>query len=202
MKRSLLRTCSALVAAGMILQPVLAARALAQGAAVGTPSPVVILAPGATPDIQAYVNDPAADPQLSDRELINLLRHRVKYVFVLFQENRSFDHYFGTYRGANGLFSNGGSNPVPRPPAQTPGFTQQCLNLDGSPAAITPFRIGSNQHAADLDDVDHSHARPRGAQRQRAARRRPERGGEPGRYPARHRRRRPVQQAHDPLGLV
>jgi phospholipase C len=34
---------------------------------------------------------------------IALLRQKVKYVFVLFQENRSFDHYFGTYPGANGL---------------------------------------------------------------------------------------------------
>ena len=158
MKRSLLRTCSALVAAGMILQPVLAARALAQGV-LGTPSPVAILAPGATPDIQAYVNDPTLDPQLSQQELINLLRHRVKYVFVLFQENRSFDSYFGTYRGANGLFSSGGSAPQARPASQTPGFTQTFLDLNGAPLTIQPFRIGPNQHSADLDDVDHSHTR-------------------------------------------
>jgi phospholipase C len=158
MKRSLLKTCSALVAASMILQPLVAARAIAQGTS-GTPSPVVILAPGVTPDIQSYVNDPAGDPPLSDRDTINLLRHRVKYVFVLYQENRSFDSYFGTYRGANGLFSSGGTNPAPRPASQTPGFTQSFLNVDGSPATIQPFRIGPNQHAADTDDVDHSHVR-------------------------------------------
>ena len=159
MKRSLLKACSAWVAAASLLQPLLAAQAFAQGGAAGTPSPAVILAPGATSDIQSYVSDPIADPVLTTDQTINLLRHRVKYVFVLFQENRSFDSYFGTYRGANGLFSDGGSNPVPRPASQTPGFTQQILNLDGSTATIQPFRIGPNQHAADTDDVDHSHTR-------------------------------------------
>ena len=158
MKRSLLKACSAWVAAASLLQPVLAASAFAQGVG-GTPSPTVILAPGATSDVQPYVSDPAADPALSQDQIINLLRHRVKYVFVLFQENRSFDSYFGTYRGANGLFSNGGSNPVPRPASQTPGFTQPILNVDGSAMTIQPFRIGPSQSAADTDDVDHSHTR-------------------------------------------
>jgi phospholipase C len=34
-----------------------------------------------------------------------LIQAKIKYVFVIFQENRSFDGYFGTYPGANGLFS-------------------------------------------------------------------------------------------------
>ena len=44
-----------------------------------------------------------------------LLRERVKYVFVIYQENRSFDHYFGTYPGANGIYT---------PAAYLHGFTQ------------------------------------------------------------------------------
>ena len=158
MNRSLLKTCSALVAVAMVAQPALMATAAAQGVN-GTPLPVVILAPGAPPDIQPYVSDPAQEPRVSDRQLIEQLRQKVKYVFVLFQENRSFDSYFATYRGANGLYSDGGANPRPRPAGQTPGFTQQYLNVDGSPATIEPFRIGPNQYAADLDDVDHSHVR-------------------------------------------
>ena len=158
MKRTLLKACSAWTAAALLLQPILATRAAAQGVA-GTPSPAVILAPGATPDVAPYAFDPAADPAVSHNQMVNLLRHRIKYVFVLFQENRSFDSYFGTYRGADGLFSNGGSNPVPRPASATPGFTQHVLNLDGSVVTIQPFRIDPNQHAADLDDVDHGHAR-------------------------------------------
>ena len=45
-----------------------------------------------------------SDEQKQMKTKFELLRGRVKYVFVIFQENRSFDHYFGTYPGANGLF--------------------------------------------------------------------------------------------------
>jgi|SRR5579883_85490 len=37
-------------------------------------------------------------------DMTQLLRERVKYVFVIYQENRSFDHYFGTFPGANGIY--------------------------------------------------------------------------------------------------
>ena len=36
--------------------------------------------------------------------LQSLIRERVRYVFVIYQENRSFDHYFGTFPGANGIY--------------------------------------------------------------------------------------------------
>jgi phospholipase C len=36
--------------------------------------------------------------------LADLVRQRVRYVFVIYQENRSFDHYFGTFPGANGIY--------------------------------------------------------------------------------------------------
>jgi len=45
----------------------------------------------------------SAEYPLSTAQKIALLKQKVKYVFVLFQENRSFDHYFGTYPGAIGL---------------------------------------------------------------------------------------------------
>ncbi len=32
----------------------------------------------------------------------NQLRHRIDHVVVIFQENRSFDHYFGTFQPTNG----------------------------------------------------------------------------------------------------
>src|SRR5580698_10506545 len=62
----------------------------------------------------------AHEPTLSQAREIALLRKHVKYVFVLFQENRSFDSYFGTFPGANGLFS--------QPAAQTTGFYQPIEN--------------------------------------------------------------------------
>ena len=55
------------------------------------------------------------EPRLSREDLIRRLREKVKYVFVLYQENRSFDSDFGTFPGAEGLFSH--------PADQTPGFT-------------------------------------------------------------------------------
>ena len=47
--------------------------------------------------------------------LDELIRQRVRYVFVIYQENRSFDHYFGTFPGANGIYSSA---------AQAHGFRQ------------------------------------------------------------------------------
>jgi phospholipase C len=78
-----------------------------------------------------------------------LVRQKIKYVFVIYQENRSFDSYFGTFPGAEGYFSH-----VPALPA---GFEQPILDTDGTTLSIHPFRIGPAQSAADTDDVDHSH---------------------------------------------
>jgi len=102
------------------------------------------------PAVQRFVLGSSQEPSLSTDQLIALLRQHVKYVFVLYQENRSFDSYFGTFPGADGLFS--------RPADQTPGFSQTIVNTDGSLSQIQPFRIGPKEFAADTDDVDHSHA--------------------------------------------
>jgi phospholipase C len=90
-----------------------------------------------------------SEPPMSQTQEIALLRKKVKYVFVIFQENRSFDSYFGSFPGANGLFS--------QPASQTLGFTQPIMGVDGKMGTITPFRLGPDQYAADLDDVDHAH---------------------------------------------
>lgn len=107
---------------------------------------------------------------LTDAQKMALSKQNIKYVFVLFQENRSFDFYFGTYPGANGLFS--------QPAAQTTGFTQTLVNTDGTLGTITPFRIPLTVtstgnattgsiiypagtavpiYPADTDSVNHSH---------------------------------------------
>ena len=88
------------------------------------------------------------EPAPADEHLVAALRARVKYVFILFQENRSFDSYFGSFPGARGLFS--------QAPGDTPGFVQPLMNTDGTMGTIRPFRLGPEQHAADLGDVDHS----------------------------------------------
>ncbi len=81
---------------------------------------------------------------------ITQVRSKVKYVFVLYQENRSFDSYFGTYPGANGIYSQSAS--------QTPGYYQSITNTNGTTSMIQPIRIGPTQFSSSTDDVDHSHS--------------------------------------------
>jgi phospholipase C len=81
--------------------------------------------------------------------LISALQQKVKYVFVIYQENRSFDSYFGTFPGADGIYSS--------PSTETPGFSQQIESTDGTYQTIHPFRIGPAQFAADTEDVGHGH---------------------------------------------
>jgi len=101
------------------------------------------------PAIARYTVPADKEPTLSREELLELIRKKIRYVFILYQENRSFDHYFGTFPGAEGLFSH--------PAAETPGFYQPLVGVDGLTRTIHPFRIGPAEFAADTDDVDHSH---------------------------------------------
>jgi phospholipase C len=116
--------------------------------------------------VSKYYIQAAQEPHISQAAMIQLLQKKVKYVFVIYQENRSFDSYFGTFPGAEGLFSH--------PAAQTPGFNQELVNTDGTMTTIHPFRIGPSDqcphsivngmptttcYAADTDDIDHSHPR-------------------------------------------
>lgn len=72
----------------------------------------------------------AASPMTpADEQFVAALRSRVKHVFVIYQENHSFDNYFGTFPGAENLAS---------PDAQTHGFRQfDPIGNDW----VTPFRI-------------------------------------------------------------
>src|SRR5271168_2331150 len=126
----------------------LAAAAAMFQAPLAFAEPVVTPQPAGPEAVRAMMV--AHEPSISQAQEIALLRKHVKYVFIIFQENRSFDSYFGTFPGANGLYS--------RPAADTPGFSQPIENTDGSMGVISPFRIGPVQYAADTDDVDHSHA--------------------------------------------
>ena len=108
------------------------------------------LSSGGDSAVQKYAVAENTEPRIPTNRLVSLLRQHVRYVFVLYQENRSFDSYFGTFPGAEGLYSH--------PADQTPGFSQTIVNTDGSLSRIQPFRIGPKEFAADTDDVDHSHA--------------------------------------------
>jgi len=78
-------------------------------------------------------------PQI-DPALLALVHAKIKHVFVIYQENRSFDSYFGSFPGAENLAT---------PFAQTQGFRQY------DPLGnqwVTPFRITT----PDTADADHS----------------------------------------------
>jgi phospholipase C len=70
-----------------------------------------------------------APPAPSNDALARAVRARIKHVFVIFQENHSFDNYFGTYPGADNLATQ---------EAQQHGFRQ--ADPIGK-TSVTPFRI-------------------------------------------------------------
>jgi phospholipase C len=167
MKRSLLKTTTAWVAAVALIRPLVLPAALAASS-----EPALTLATQTGTAGAAQAHDPTAQTTLTLQQKIALLRQKVKYVFILFQENRSFDHYFGTYPGANGLFSTypgaQASDPYAQPANNFSSFHSVIANTDGTYATITPFLIPrtiqniNNQtvqlYPEDTFSVDHSHA--------------------------------------------
>ncbi len=122
------------------------------------PNTPVDIAPPSSAAVAKYTLAPAASASnITYAQEVALLRQKVKYVFVLFQENRSFDFYFGTYPGARGLFSQ----------RDTLGFNQPLVLTDGSVGKISPFLIPQSVTATngksvllypeDTDSVNHGH---------------------------------------------
>ena len=116
----------------------------------GEDEPLVENQPNPDSEIAAHVTDAKTDAASNVPEIVKLLREKVKYVFVIFQENRAFDQMFGTFPGAHGFFSQSES--------KTPGFTQPILDTNGNYTTIQPFRVGQAEDAWDLDDMSHSHS--------------------------------------------
>jgi len=126
--------------------------------------PEVTIAPPSSAAVSAQVIDPAKEPAISQDAKLKLIREHVKYVFVLFQENRSYDFYFGTYPGADGLYKDPAGALRTTPVA---GFTQQLVNTDGTVTTITPFRIPQTVtdvngktvplYPADIASLNHAH---------------------------------------------
>jgi phospholipase C len=120
---------------------------------------VVLGAPPVGVQLKRFALDPAKEPVLSHEQKVELARRRIKHVFILFQENRAFDFYFGSFPGADGLYS--------RPPSEIAGFLQPLVNTDGSVGTISPFRIPSTVkdvngktiplYPADVAGINHSH---------------------------------------------
>ena len=103
---------------------------------------LVHLQPDAGPTLTPYVIDPASEPAVSRDALIAALRKKVRYVFVVFNENHSFDNEYGSFPGADGLFSDG---TAPRDADHTPGFVQRYKDWQGTDRTAQPFLIGPDQ---------------------------------------------------------
>jgi phospholipase C len=120
---------------------------------------VVEIGPKSSDEVARYTRGLANGPVLSHAQKLALLKKNIKYVFVLFQENRSFDFHLGTFPGARGLFS--------QPAANTPGFVQPIVKTDGSVGTISPFLMPQsitnvsgasvNLYPEDTDSVNHGH---------------------------------------------
>jgi phospholipase C len=126
--------------------------------------PDVTLAPRSSAAVSAHLIDQTKEPVISQAQKLRLMRSRIKYVFVLFQENRSFDFYFATYPGADGLYAGPGG---PYNDDTVTGFKQPIVNIDGTVGTISPFRIPATIvdakgktvpiYPADIASVNHSH---------------------------------------------
>jgi len=128
--------------------------AVSPASATGTVS-IVTSQPSLNATVSKYAISPDKDPPLSNAQMAELVRKKIKYVFVIFHENESFDHEYGTFPGVNGLYSDGQN---PRSAADTPGFYQTYTDVYGNVSAtIQPFLIGPAQNATFADSTDHSH---------------------------------------------
>ena len=158
---AILVSVAGLSAIGSLLQPVCAAES----------QPLVTTQPDPSADVVPYfVSDADARWSSADwsKEDIEALRQKVKYVFVIFNENRSFDHEYGTFPGVNGIYSDGRK---PRSPADTPGIHPSlcrcCRRQDGHGSAIS-HRARAELH---LQGHHRSFARSRRGEDRRQGRR-------------------------------
>ncbi len=74
--------------------------------------------------------------------------HRIRHVIVIMQENRSFDNFFGTYPGADGLPQTGGHFTV----CETDPVTRQCVYPTHS---TSNDRDLPHLHYNSVHDIDH-----------------------------------------------
>jgi phospholipase C len=80
----------------------------------------------------------------------------IQHVVILIQENRSFDHYFGSYRGVRGFAD-------PSAPTLTDGSGLTVFAQPGYPGGydgdhLYPFHLDSNNSGECTNDINHSWA--------------------------------------------
>jgi phospholipase C len=70
----------------------------------------------------------------------------IDHVIILIQENRSFDHYFGTYSGVEG-FGNEAAKAI---------FEQEGYPAEGFEGKLLPFHLNAGDKAQCFPDITHS----------------------------------------------
>lgn len=102
-----------------------------------------------------------ASAQNESKAQLEQARKGIRHVVVIFQENISFDHYFGTYPHALNPEGEPAFTPLPNTPA-VDGYTQELLtqnpnflNPENGTGRTNPFRLKRSQAAT--ADQDHSY---------------------------------------------
>ena len=159
MNYSLLRKACAVLAISALMQPMYGVAQQSTASSVVDEKSLVVAVPRSSDEVARYAYSVESAPTLTHAQKLALIKQKIKYVFVLFQENRSFDFYFGTYPGANGLFSQAST--------VTPGFNQPLVDTTGKVITISPFKIPQSVTASngstvllypeDTDSVNHAH---------------------------------------------
>jgi phospholipase C len=110
-------------------------RALAAGAAAG----LAAAAGPLDPIVQrALAASPAAGPRGSLAD--------IEHVVILIQENRSFDHYFGAYRGVRGFDDRHGRH----------AFAQPGFHRRGFGGKLLPFHLPAGKRFQCMPDITHA----------------------------------------------
>jgi len=79
----------------------------------------------------------------------------IEHVVILIQENRSFDNYFGTYRGVRGF----SDRKALKPPGGGSVFAQPGYNKPGFGGHLYPFHLDTEHANGECtNDIDHSWA--------------------------------------------
>ena len=113
-----------------------------------TNNPPAPAAPLATPAAASPPQTTASDPGPSASQALALARSKIKHIVIIMQENRSFDQYFGTFPGANGLPMQNG---VPTVCSPDP-LTGQCIQPYHNPSDINSG--GPHSSASAAQDID------------------------------------------------
>jgi phospholipase C len=96
----------------------------------------------------AFLNDPIVKAALAAPKVCGQLSD-IENVVIFVQENRSFDHYFGSYRGVAGFQD---------PAAMAGVFSQPGYPVSGYGGILQPFHLDSHAGAECTHDINHSWA--------------------------------------------